>query len=361
MAAEAGNTGRGRAPQRNQEWVLTLLPAFPLVLLVMRLWYASRQDTQTLLLLVQYVSPLGLLTTVLLTLVWVLPAVVLAGRVLGPLYRLSTRRSVWVARAADRVPDWVVAVAVGVGLLGWQLRFLPTLLMLTLAVAGLTLRERRPLDRTGIRAVCLVLPVVSGVLVLLALRPAITQALEQADVSTLILLTAPPVLAPLVTGPVPARAAPLVVHGLTWTLAVLFPLVAGAVVLRSPILPLTAVEIAAEPDGEAVQVTVGYVIASDDRLVTILERSGAVRFVRNDLLVSQVLCPEPGAVPHTTVHLHQWNVEQSALSWLAPAPVAIPLDSRCEGRPATPDDLTHDEAAVSAGAPEGRAQGGRRP
>lgn len=351
MAAEDGEKGRVRAPQRNQEWVLTLLPAFPLVLLVMRLWYASRQDTQTLLLLVQYVSPLGLLTTVLLTLVWVLPAVVLAGRVLGPLYRLSTRRSFWVARAADRVPDWVVAVAVGVGLLGWQLRFLPTLLMLTLAVAGLTVRERRPLDRMWIRAVCLVVPMVCGVLVLLLLRPAIMQALAQRDVATLILLSAPPVLAPLVTGPVPAPAAPLVVHGLTWTLAVLFPLVAGVVVLRSPILPLTAMEIATEPNGKAEQVTVGYVIASDDRLVTILERSGAVRFVRNDLLVSQVLCPEPGAVPHTTVDLYQWNVERSALSWLAPAPVAIPPDSRCEGRPASPYDLTPDEAADSGGAP----------
>ncbi|GGO19508.1 hypothetical protein GCM10010116_39190 [Microbispora rosea subsp. aerata] len=361
MAAEAGAPGRGRAPQRNQEWVLTLLPAFPLVLLVMRLWYASRQDTQTLLLLVQYVSPLGLLTTVLLTLVWVLPAVVLAGRMLGPLYRLSTRRSVWVARAADRVPDWVVGVAVAMGLLGWQLRFLPTLLMLTLVVVGLTLRERRPLNRTAIRAVCLVLPVACGVLVLLVLRPAIMQALEQADVSTLLLLTVPPVLGPLVTGPVPARAAPLVVHGLTWTLMVLFPLVAGAVVLRSPILPLVAVEIAAEPDGKAEQVTVGYVIASDDRLVTILERSGAVRFIRNDLLVSQVLCPEPSAVPYTTVNLHGWNVEQSALSWLAPAPVATSLDSRCEGRPATPADLTHDEAAVSASAPKERAQSARQP
>ncbi|TLP63902.1 hypothetical protein [Microbispora triticiradicis] len=351
MAAEAGGTPRVRAPQRNQEWVLTLLPAFPLVLLVMRLWYASRQDTQTLLLLVQYVSPLGLLTTVLLTLVWVLPAVVLAGRVLGPLYRLSTRRSFWVARAADRVPDWVVAVAVGVGLLGWQLRFLPTLLMLTLAVAGLTVRERRPLDRTWIRAVCLVVPVVSGVLVLLLFRPAIMQALAQRDVATLILLTAPPVLAPLVTGPVPASAAPLVVHGLTWTLAVLFPLVAGVVVLRSPILPLTAMEIATKPNGGAEQVTIGYVIASDDRLVTILERSGAVRFVRNDLLVSQVLCPEPGAVPHTTVDLHQWNVERSALSWLAPAPVPIPPDSRCEGRPASPADLAPGEAADSGAGP----------
>jgi hypothetical protein len=354
MAAEEERPVRVRARQRNQEWLLTLLPAFPLVLLVMRLWYASRQDTQTLLLLVQYVSPLGLLSTVLLTLVWVLPAVVLAGRMLGPLYRLSIRRSSWVVRSADRVPDWVVAVAVGVGLLGWQLRFLPTLLMLTLVVAGLTLRERRPLDRAAIGAVCLVLPGAVGVLGLLVLRPAIMQALEQGDLSTLILLAAPPVLAPLLTGPVPAVAAPLLVPGLAWALAVLFPVVAGAVVLRSPILPLTAVEIAAEPDGEAEQVMVGYLIASDDRLVTMLERSGAVRFVRNDLLVSRVLCPEPGAIPRTAVHLHEWNVEQSMLSWLAPEPVPIPPDSRCEGRPATPGDLTPGGAATPAGSPAGR-------
>ncbi|GGL03932.1 hypothetical protein Sme01_64770 [Sphaerisporangium melleum] len=349
-----------RAPQRNQEWLLTLLPAFPLILLVMRLWYASRQDTQTLLLLVQYVSPLGLLSTVLLTLVWVLPAVVLAARVLGPLYRLSTGRPTWVTLAADRMPDWVVAVVVGVGLLGWQLRFLPTLLMLTLAAGGLAVRERRPLDRTRIRAICLVLPVVAGVLGLFVLRTAIAQALHQGDLSTLVLLAAPPALAPLLTGPVPARAAPLVVQSLSWALAVLLPLVAGVVVLRSPILPLTAVELSPEPDGKAEpdgeakpdgetkpdgkmglekepnRVVIGYLITTDDKLVTILERSGAVRFVSNDRLVSRVLCPEPGAVPRTTVHLYEWNVERSVLSWVAPEPMPAPPDSRCEGRPIPP-------------------------
>ncbi|MET8140194.1 hypothetical protein ABZU32_07790 [Sphaerisporangium sp. NPDC005288] len=344
MAAEEERRPlRVRAPQRNQEWLLTLLPAFPLVLLVMRLWYASRQDTQTLLLLVQYVSPLGLLSTVLLTLVWVLPAVVLAARVLGPLYRLSTGRPTWVTLAADRMPDWVVAVVVGVGLLGWQLRFLPTLLMLTLAASGLALRERRPQDRTTIRAICLALPVAAGALGLFVLRTAIVQALHQDDLSTLVLLAAPCALAPLLTGPVPARAAPLVVQSLAWALAVLFPLVAGVVVLRSPILPLTAVELAAKPDGKAERVVIGYLITTDDKLVTILERSGAVRFVRNDLLVSRVLCPEPGAVPRTTVHLYEWNVERSVLSWVAPEPMPSPPDSRCEGRPATPADLTPGE------------------
>jgi hypothetical protein len=44
--------------RQTRQWVLTLLPAFP-VLLVLRLWQLSRQDMATMLLLVQYVSPLG--------------------------------------------------------------------------------------------------------------------------------------------------------------------------------------------------------------------------------------------------------------------------------------------------------------
>src|SRR4051812_48898049 len=42
---------RRRRSQLN--WMLTALPAFPLVLLVLRLWYLSRQDLPTMLLLVQ--------------------------------------------------------------------------------------------------------------------------------------------------------------------------------------------------------------------------------------------------------------------------------------------------------------------
>ncbi|MCG5211946.1 hypothetical protein [Streptosporangium sp. KLBMP 9127] len=320
---------------RNQEWLFTLLPAFPLVLLVMRLWYASRQDTQTLLLLVQHVSPLGMLSAVLLTALWVVPAVVLALRALGSLYRISTGRSSWLVRSADRVPDWVVALAVLAGLLGWQLRLLPTLLTLALAVAGLTVRDRYP-ERPGlVQSVCVAVPVTTALFSYVVLQPAIWQAAAQGDMGTLILLAVPPGLAPLLTGPVPDVSARLIANGVALTLVVLLPLIAGVVVLRAPILPLTAMELATSPDGEQVaEVVVGHVITSDDRLSTLLDRSGAVRFIRNDRLVSKVLCPDPGDVPRSQVQLHRWYVEQSMISWVAPDPLPATEDPRCEGRPA---------------------------
>jgi hypothetical protein len=333
--ATKGVPRRVKPAPRNQEWLFTLLPAFPIVLLVMRLWYASRQDTQTLLLLVQHVSPLGLLSTVLLTAMWVVPVVVLALRALGSLYRVSTGQSSWLVRSSDRMPDWVVAIAVVVGLLGWQLRFLPALLALTLAVAGLTVRDREPGRAWLVRAVCVVLPVLAALVSYAVLQPAIWQAAAQRDFGTLVLLAVPPGLAPLLTGPVPAMSARLIAYTVASTLAVLLPLLAGVVVVRAPILPLTAIELAAEPGGErADEVVVGYVITSDDQLSTLLERTGGVRFVRNDRLISKVLCPDPDDVPRTRVDLNRWYVEQSMISWLAPAPPPTGEDPRCEGRPA---------------------------
>ncbi|GLW08623.1 hypothetical protein Misp01_37530 [Microtetraspora sp. NBRC 13810] len=321
--------------RRNQEWILTLLPAFPLGLLILRLWYASRQDTQTLLLLAQHVSPLGMLSVVLLTTMWALPAVVLVGRLLGPLYRLSTLRHSWLVRSADRVPDWVVAIAVVLGTLGWQLRFLPTLVMLTLAVVGLTVRERQPDRAALIRFFCLVLPVAVAVLAYVVVWPAIRQAAATGDTATLVLFAAPPGLAPFLTGPVPPVFARPITEGLAWLLLALLPLVAGVVVLRAPILPMIAVEVAAEPGGDRpAEVVVGNLITGDEQMATMLDRAGAVRFIRNDQMISRVLCPDPGAVPRSGVHLHHWYVEWSMLSWLAPHPLPPQEDPRCAGRPA---------------------------
>ncbi|MDF5754133.1 hypothetical protein [Spongiactinospora sp. TRM90649] len=322
-----------RSAARDQEWLLAVLPAFPVALLVMRLWYAGRQDTQTVLLLVQHVSPLGLLSVVLLTMIWVVPVVVLAGRVLGSLYRVSTGRSSWLVRSADRIPDWVVALAVLLAMLGWQLRFLPVLAAFALSAAGLTVRDRHPERARLVYAVCVVVPVLAAVFVYVILYPAIAMARAEGDFSTLILLAVPPGVAPLLTGPVPEVSAWLIAHGAAAVLAVVLPLATGLVVLRAPILPLSAVEVTPERKSPGNEVVVGYVIAADDRMTTLLERAGPVRFVRNDMLVSRVLCPEPGDVPRSRVHLRHWYVEQSMISWLAPDPLPAAMDPRCEGRP----------------------------
>ncbi|MGJ6960734.1 hypothetical protein ACSDR0_02410 [Streptosporangium sp. G11] len=331
---------RVRDAPRNQEWFLTLLPVFPIVLLVMRLWYASKQDTQTLLLLVQTISPLGLLSAVLLTTVWVLPVVVVGGRLLGTLYWISTGRSSWLVHSAQRLPGWVVVLAVAMGVCTWQLRFLPTLAMLSLALLGLTVRERFPAHEELRTTFCYALPVIAAVLSYVVLWPAIVSAFAARDVATAILLTLPPVFAALLTGPVPEAPARVLTHGIAIGMAVFTPFLVGVVVMRAPILPLVAMQITLEEPVEerSAQVVVGYMVASDDQMTTVLKRDGAVEFIRNDRLQSKVLCPDPGEVPRTWANLHGWYVEHSVISWLAPVSPRTPADPRCEGRPARDGD-----------------------
>ncbi|GHE28898.1 hypothetical protein GCM10017673_34280 [Streptosporangium violaceochromogenes] len=320
---------RVRVTPRNQEWLLALLPAFPLVLLVTRLWYASEQDTQTLLLLVQSISPLGMLTAVLLTTVWVLPALVLGGRVLGTLYWVSARRSSWLVRAAERLPGWVVLLAVALGAFSWQLRFLPTLAMLSLSAAGLVVRDRFPLHE-GLRAVvCYALPAVAAALSYTLLWPALVGALAAGDTATLILLVLPPAAAILLTGPVPEASARVLTHGIAVAITIFTPFLVGVVVMNAPILPLTALQV---DEDRSSRVLVGYLVASDDQMSTFLEREGTVSFIRTDTIQSRVLCPDPGAVPRTWVNLHGWYAEQSVISWLAPGRSAVAVDPRCQGR-----------------------------
>ena len=60
---------------RGFQWTLTLLPAFPIVLLVLRLWHLSKQDRNTMLVLVQNVGPLDLVSSLVISLMWVPPLV----------------------------------------------------------------------------------------------------------------------------------------------------------------------------------------------------------------------------------------------------------------------------------------------
>ncbi|GII77969.1 hypothetical protein Sru01_29510 [Sphaerisporangium rufum] len=337
---------RDRAAPDNQQWLLGMLPAFPLVLLVLRLWYAGRQDTQTLLLLVQYVSPLGMLSSILIIAVWIVPAVVLTVRALGGLYQVSAGTKSWLVGLADRVPDWVVVAAAFAGLLGWQLRFLPALLMMVLAVAGLSVRDRFPDQVVAVRMACVVVPAVVGAIAYVALAPAIVDAVREGEPVTLALLAVPPGLALLLTGPIPRAQAWLFTHGIAMAVAVLLPIMVGAVFLRVPVLPLVAVEVAVDRDGTApagaapaparsgeVEVVVGNEIAVDDRMSTMLDREGTVRFIPNTALISKILCPEPGEVPRSRVDLLGWYVEQSMVSWLAPDSRGLYDDPRCQGRP----------------------------
>ncbi|GAA2185572.1 hypothetical protein [Micromonospora lupini] len=360
-----------------QQWLLTLLPTFPVLLLVLRLWQLSQQDMSTMLLLVQYVSPLGLLSALLIALVWAFPVVVLAFGVLGRLLRLSApdrfdpERSL-LASGTARTPGWVITAAVALGALTWQLRFLPSLLMLGLWLLALRTRYLHPDQPTRILVVSVALPLAAAVVAYTVLGPAIWAAFQDGEVATAALLAVPPAATMVLTGPIPGWIAPTLTHGLAFTVAAVLPVVMGAVFLRVPLLPTAAVEVVPKesaattpgvaasttPGGPAPGVTIpdvprnggtptpdgppsadggrevvlGALIAVTDTSTIVLDRTATVRFLPNGWVESQVLCPQPAAVPYSLVSVRGWPVEETALNWMMPRrPLADP-DVRCEGR-----------------------------
>ncbi|WDZ87110.1 hypothetical protein [Micromonospora cathayae] len=324
-----------------QQWLLTLLPAFPVLLLVLRLWQLSRQDMSTMLLLVQYVSPLGLLSALLIALVWAAPLAVLVVGVLGRLLRLSApdrfdpERSL-LASGTARTPGWVLTAAVALAALTWQLRFLPTLLMLALWLLALRTRYLRPDQPTRILLVGSALPVAAAVLAYAVLAPAIWAAVRSGEWSTVALLAVPPAAATVLTGPLPRWIAPALTHTLAYAVAAVLPLVMGAVFLRVPVLPTTAVEVAPTAgDRTPTGVVLGQLITVTDTSTIVLDAGGVVRFLPNGLVRTQTLCPEAARVPFSRVTVHGWPVEETTLDWMMPRrPVTAP-DQPCTGRPAT--------------------------
>ncbi|MCF0094469.1 hypothetical protein B0E54_03316 [Micromonospora sp. MH99] len=354
-----------------QQWLLTLLPTFPVLLLVLRLWQLSQQDMSTMLLLVQYVSPLGLLSALLIALVWAFPVVVLTFGVLGRLLRLSApdrfdpERSL-LASGTARTPGWVISAAVALGALTWQLRFLPSLLMLGLWLLALRTRYLHPDQPTRVLLVSVALPLAAAVLAYTVLGPAIWTAYQGGEIATAALLAVPPAATVLLTGPIPGWIAPTLTHGLAFTVAAVLPVVMGAVFLRVPLLPTAAVEVVpkqststapdvpasatpgAAPTGGGTaslaggdspptadggrKVVLGALITVTDTSTIVLDRTATVRFLPNGWVESQVLCPQPAAVPYSLVSVRGWPVEETALNWMMPRrPVADP-DVRCEGR-----------------------------
>ncbi len=326
---------RRRRAQLN--YLLTVLPAFPLVLLVLRLWYLSRQDLPTMLLLVQYISPLGMVSALFITLIWSVPAVVLVLRLLGSVLVVSAPddagRSL-LAVTAVRMPDWVVLLAAMLAAFTWQLRLLPLLGMLLVAILGLTAVQRFHTERWLMVWITIGVPVLVGVLVLIFVWPGVTQALRLGETSTAVLLGVPPLLGPLLTGPVPARAARLVTHWPAVGAALVAPLVIGVVFLRAPVLPSSAVEVGT--DGKQTHVYRGQLIAVDDTSTTVLESGGLVTFIPNDQVRSKTLCPEPVRPPDSSVSVRGWAATDSALSWIAPTRRVTEVDPRCLGRPLNP-------------------------
>jgi hypothetical protein len=328
------------APRRRRaqlNWLLTVLPAFPLVLLVLRLWYLSRQDLPTMLLLVQYISPLGMISALFITLIWTVPAVILVLRALGGILIVSNPadagRSL-LAVTALRMPDWVVMLAAVLAAFTWQLRLLPTLALLVVAILGLTAVQRFHTARWMMLWITVGVPALVGLLVLVFVFPGIVAALRVGEVSTALMLGVPPLLGPLLTGPVPARAARLVTHWPAVGAALVAPFAIGVLFLRAPVLPDSAIEVAGT--GGEMHVVRGQLISVDDTSTTMLASGGQVVFIPNSQLRSKTLCPAAVRPPDSSVLVRGWAVGMSALAWIAPTRPVTEVDPRCLGRPLNP-------------------------
>jgi hypothetical protein len=307
------------------------------VLLVLRLWYLSRQDLPTMLLLVQYISPLGMISALFISLLWTVPAAILLLRALGGILLVSAPadagRSL-LAVTALRMPDWVVLLATTMAAFTWQLRLLPTLGMLIVSILGATATLRFRTERWLMLWITIGVPVLTGLLVLIFVWPGIVAALKAGETTTALMLGVPPLLGPLLTGPVPAWSARLVTHWPAVAAALVAPLAIGVIFLRAPVLPDSALEVG--PEGGAMHVVRGQLIAVDDTSTTVLRGDGDVVFIPTDQVRSKTLCPQPVRPPDSSVAVRGWRVEESALSWIAPTHHDTEVDPRCLGRPLSP-------------------------
>jgi hypothetical protein len=291
-----------------------------------------------MLLLVQYINPLGMISALFITLSWAIPAVILTLRVLGGILLVSKPGDAGrspIAVAALRMPDWVVLIAILIAGFTWQLRLLPALQMLVVAVLGLTAVQRLRAGPWVMNWITLWVPILTGILTWIFVWPGVVAAVRGGEYSTAVLLAGPPLLGPLLTGPVPASWARLVTHWPATAAALALPVVVGVVFLRAPVLPSSAIEVG-RADGPVQEVIVGQMIAVDDTSTTMLQATGEVTFVPNGEVRSKTLCPEPVRPPESAVAVRGWPVEETVLEWIAPIRKVTEIDPRCLGRPRDP-------------------------
>lgn len=360
---------RPREEPANRQWLSILLPTIPLVLLVLRLWLLSRGDLKTMLFLIQYVNPLGLVTALIVTLVWALPAAILTVRTLSVLLLVSNPASgSRLARETDRMPGWVVVLALLLAAFMWELRFLPLLLMVTLMIVALDARRRFLRYSAMWNLLCVAVPTGVAIACYALLIPGMVRAFLVGEIANALLLAAPPAMAVLLAGPVPLRAARTVTRGTAYVAAVLGPVLLAVMFSGAPILPTVAVELKdavvcrqlhREPlPGRSTCVVLGQIITVDDRVVSLLRTNGSVVFIPNGAQKSQVLCDTDDEIPTSQVDVWGWYLEYRVLDlFIRREPVGQP-DPRCEGRPLptgpqersdAPDDPVPSEGAASTG------------
>ncbi|WP_117215222.1 hypothetical protein [Allorhizocola rhizosphaerae] len=303
MTTERDNTGF---------WTVAI--GAPVLLSVLRLWIEAGGELQTTLLLVEHVDPINLVAALVATGSWLVSAMFVAALAIGGMLGASgeTAARAWLARWAEQAPSWVKLGSFVIAAFTWQLIYLPLLLLALCAAYQLTPR------RVWVALVCLAL---YGVVI----GQTLVEAFRLPDPSTramaVLLLAGPAVLAVFIAGPLRPRAvrpfaigAPLL--GVAMLLWAALPLV------TTPVLPLTVTVIGGPED--SVEYVRGHVITTDDVHMVVLEESGQVRYIDNDLIEAQDLCPTSQEIPRYRLRflfpgVEPVSLEHSVLSGLGQA------------------------------------------
>ncbi|AGL19760.1 hypothetical protein [Actinoplanes sp. N902-109] len=287
----------GRPGKPDLQWGLALLPALPLILLVGRLWLSSGRDEQTMLLLVQHISPVSLIVKVASSLLWVSPIFVLVGRMLDD-YRVvsvpiaDAPTDPWILRLGRGIPDWLVCLAGCFATVMWELQYLPSLGAILIVIVCLGIRRHYPTRRRLATGVTIALPLLAAMFEYAIFGTALIAALTESSSVTVLLLGLPPVLTIILAGPLPAFAARPATLLPALSGFFLVPLLIATTYLHAPLLPLVAVEVSSGGDQEPLPpVLVGYMVTIEDHVATMMDDSGSIRFIPIDRIISQTICP----------------------------------------------------------------------
>lgn len=367
----------------------TLVVGVPALFSVLRLGVEAGGELQTTLLLVANVNPVNLAGALVTTAARLVSAGLVAIFAIGgtlavsaeaaPTHRIGRRPPLF-ARWRRMTPHWAVLACFGIALATWPILYLP--LLLPAFAAAFQLSPAAVEDRRVPRALGL-LTLLAGYGVLMA--PTLGAGWTQREYFAVLVIAAPPLLALLVAGPIPAAVARPV--ALTTQLAVLVTLCWAALpVITTPVLPLTVTTVrtggtaapgepddgtgpergtspgpgvvpdgGTEPEGRTgtdggttpgggtgpgsdggTEDIRGHVITVDDVHAVILQERGGVRYVPVERIEAQVLCPTEGELPRYRLRVWGFHVEDSLLEGLGRRVRPVNrVDAACRIPPAT--------------------------
>lgn len=287
--------------ERDNTAFWTIAIGVPVLLSVLRLWIEAGGELQTTLLLVAHIDPINLVAALVATASWLVAGILVAALAVGGVLNASgpAGQSNWLARWTAQAPQWVRLGSFAMAAVTWQIIYLPLLFVAACAAFQLSpWMAGRPWR--GTLTALFGLSVYGAVVAETLVAAWRLEADQRAMAVTL--LTAPPVLALFIAGPLRpwlvrpfAVIAPMVAAALTLWAAV--PLV------TTPVLPLTVTVISAEQFGEPSEYLRGHVITSDNVNTIVLAEDGRVSYVPNERIEAQYLCRTSEEIPRYRLRL----------------------------------------------------------